>query len=1266
MEDFSLDAMTNPALIEKRVIDACEESLLGGNGVIVDANNAFMFVVEMAAQLFSDSTQAVINKFNALYSQRALTPEELYMHMSDYDYVNLFSSPASISMELILGKEELINNAVQVYENGVALLYKKIVIPANTVFTVGGYKFGLYYPIEIRINTVTRAFSVVYDTSSDDVALNQTNPLIQLSVNTVEYAFQSYKDIDIVSLRFPVYQFEKTEYLQDISSSTGYRHTFSYLNEFYAIRVYRQVDGVWKEINQTLSDTIYDPMTVTAKITVDTEDKNVTLVIPQIYFTSGLISSQLKVEIYNTDGELDVDITDISQDQISCVFQESASSSELGEFSKPLNRAQTIQLYPAGTKITGGSNGYPFETLRSNILNNTFYGSVITKFNALQAKMKNVGFDVQKYQDGIRDRIFYCSREITDLSGDTIASGSIPIHISSSIVTNLVSGSPIPTNYKWIRYRSSDSSMMILPSALLKFDPDTNTSELVADDDYPEMQDSIEARAKLYNKSQYTYQPFHLRVSMANQYPVAYSYNLMSPSVDRIFFKGNNASYGESINGYTGSIIHNNSGTGGYTIRFSVTLSETLISAIESTDVDENGAYLHDIWLKDIIVYLKYSASAEASEGCFAILSPTLEKTSDGKYLFELELDTNYFINANHYIEFDSVNQSLDGTQDTLGRIASGNRVPIQSEDWTLTFLIHKDKLVEVDADRSISASEITTYRQGAKSAGIGSLANDDIGSDYIAISEQQVTLNFGSYMSQIFNDVDVFTGSKTYKNYPVTVYAMNSRDTFLRDGFDATTLTNTGSLVTKTNGLGALEIAVAVQANDWILNSFTTHKATVTNITVEDVAAEYNSETAVLMGYVAYKDTSTGVTYPMKLADDKSVLSEDMIGDTIRTVFYDSSLAKAILLSDENKTTYLGKEYYLLTLVTEKQLCLNLSSIEDGIEAGMALQESPIDAGGTVSGISKIFNPGMTISKIEGSDVVGWKIFLANKKISLDGTLSSTTNVVTDTNGTTYDLSPNTLLPAFSASISVLSSADLDTEVYQNFNVLIGTPFVLHEEGDNILNENGLPTVSSSRTFEYYVGAIQLDARAFIGSNDSTLRKSISDLLDSYASVVDTFIPELLERTQLYYRPKRSIGNTTFDTGNGIEKSLPLQIATEFTLTVSQTVYDDDSLREAITAKILSYMESIIDNDTLSINQLASMITANLSDYVDAVTIYGFNTKEDLSEDLSESELYETYSTQVLRSTDTDSKISIRRIVYVTDRKILATKKGLTINFVV
>lgn len=1285
MEDFSLNAMANPALVEKRVLDAYEEYVTGGEGVIVDANNTFMFIVEMFSQLTSDATDAVLNKLNALYPQRALTPEDLYMHMSDYDYVGLFASPAALNMEMVLGKQELIDNAVPVYENNVELNYRKIVIPDNTVFSIGNYNFGLYYPIEIRINNITKAFSVVYDTSSDSSALNGKNPLTQLNVNTVEYAFQTYKDIEIVALRFPVYQYNKTTYLQDISTTNGFKQTYSFNDKFYAIRIYRSVNGHWQEIKQTLSDTVYDPMSVTAKLMVDTENNTVTVSLPQIYFTSGLITSQLKLDIYTTSGELDEDITNISQTQISCTFQEDKTGLTLSEYSRPLNRAQTIQVYPIATKIAGGSNGYDFETLRSNVINNTFYSNVIARFAALQAKMKAEGFEVMKHEDSIMNRIFYCSKPITDFNGDVIASGAIPLHLSSDIANTVFDGSNIPLNYRWTRYRAVDQSFMVLPTALLKFDPTTGISELVPNDDYPEELEKVSDRAAAYNKYQYTYQPFHLRISMADRYPVAYSYNLMNPTVDRIFFRGNNAALGESINGFTGSIEHKNGGTGGYTVRFAITISENLQSLIDNIDINDDGSYKANVWLKDIIVYLKYSSPNEASEGCFAILTPTTLYTEEGKHIFELSLSTDYFINEDHYIEFGAVNQSLDGTQSKYGKLTRNNRVPIKSDQWTLTFLLSKTTITNMAnaLNNTVTEADFASFLASATTAGIGESAIQDLkivdpAEDYIPVSEQQVTLNFGSYMSQIHNAVEVFTGNKEYETYPDNVYAANSKDVYLRDGYAfSPDLKNTGNMVIDTTS-GVPSPLVFSQHHDWLIETII-DSAVVTATGVDQINLEWDNSWIGKRddngySYAKYTDVGEGVDYLVRYTRESPVtITEHSVGSLI----YNTSTGKVVLLTTENVGTapadnkYYGKSYPLCYHVKRDRLYLDVASLSDSVTVGMSMIEIPIDE---FTGIRKVFAPGMLVYAIEQGANNSKRIILDTKRLTSNSVLVDTTNIVYS-GGVEYDYSLNKLLgdPELSTTPengtpTKITSQLLSGEKYKGYRVAFGNPYVMHQKGDNVLNASGLPTVSKARSYEYYVSAIQLDARAYLGSDidANSLRKRITDMINTYAIVVDTYRPELLENTHLYYQPKRSIGNANYSVGNDVIKTLPLQLATEFTLSVKSFVYEDDNLRELISDKILEYVTAQIEESVLSVTAISKLIMENLKEYVDAVAVSGFNTKEDLSGALSTDEKFDAYQTQVLKVVDSDAKCSIRRVVYVDDRKLLATKRGLTINFVV
>ena len=1278
MEDFSLDAMANPALIEKRVLDSYEENVTGGEGVIVDSNNTFMFLVEMFSQLTADATDAVLNKLNALYPQRALTPEDLYMHMSDYDYVGLFASPASLNMEMILGKQELIDNAVAVYENNVELNYRKIVIPDNTVFTIGTYNFGLYYPIEIRINNITKAFSVVYDTSSDDEALNGKNPLTQLTVNTVEYAFQSFKDIDIVALRFPVYQYNKTTYLQDVTSTNGFKQTFQFNDRFYAIRIYRSVNGNWTEIKQTLSDTVYDPMTVTAKLVVDTENNTVSVSIPQIYFTSGLVSSQLKLELYTTSGAVDEDITNISQSQISVTFQEDKTGMTLSEYSRPLNRAQTIQVYPIATKIVGGSNGYDFETLRSNVINNTFYSNVIARFASLQAKMRAEGFEVMKHEDSIMNRIFYCSKPITDLKGEIIASGSIPIHISSEITKTVFDGSSIPQDYRWTRYRSIDQSFMILPTALLKFDPDTGISELVKDADYPEELAKVADRAAAYNKYQYTYQPFHLRVSMADRYPVAYSYNLMNPSVDSIFFRGNNAALGESINGFTGAIEHKNGGTGGYTVRFAVTISENLQTLINNAELDEEGHYISDVWLKDIIVYLKYSAPNEASEGCFAILTPTTLMTEEGKYLFELDLTTDYFINEDHYIEFGAVNQSLDGSNSKYGKLTRNNKVPINSDQWTLTFLLSKTTIEHMASALGdvVTESDISNFLASATSAGIGDHAIQDLKvvdptEDYIPVAEQQVTLNFGTYMSQIHNAVEVFTGNKEYETYPDDVYAINSKDTFLRDGYTfSPDIDNRGNLVIDTTS-GKPVPLVFSQKFDWLLESIV-DSVLVNKVSVDKMNIEWDNsylgksytETVGLeervYQYAKYTDVAAGVDYLMSFNKDTDTFTK-ITASSAGSIIYNTDTKRTVLLINDNigdgteDNDYLGRVYPFCSYVKKDMVCLQMSSLNDAVVPGISMIEVPVNAS---TGIRRVFEPGMIVYAVE-NDGTNYRVYLDNKKLTMNGVLADVPSV--------NKVFANPEINSRDDGSPVANEL-LDIDDYKGFRVAFGYPYVLHQKGSNVLNAAGMPTNAKARTYEYYINAIQLDARAYLGSevDANTLRKSITDMINTYAVVVDTYRPELLENTHLYYQPKRSIGNANFSVGNDIVKALPLQLATEFTLTVKSFVYEDDNLRELIENKILEYVTAQIEESVLSATAISKLIMENLKEYVDAVAVSGFNTKEDLSGALTTEEKFDAYQTQVLKVVDSDAKCSIRRMVYVDDRKLLATKRGLTINFVV
>ena len=94
----------------------------------------------------------------AIYPARANTAVDLYKHLSDYDYVDIFASPSNTVIVAVLDKNYVINNSIPVPGTS----YSKMVIPSTTRFTIGDHSFGIYYPIQIVSNTNTGRFTVNY------------------------------------------------------------------------------------------------------------------------------------------------------------------------------------------------------------------------------------------------------------------------------------------------------------------------------------------------------------------------------------------------------------------------------------------------------------------------------------------------------------------------------------------------------------------------------------------------------------------------------------------------------------------------------------------------------------------------------------------------------------------------------------------------------------------------------------------------------------------------------------------------------------------------------------------------------------------------------------------------------------------------------------------------------------------------------------------------------------------------------------------------
>ena len=178
-----IEKMNNPDIIAKIALDEMEDRM-GGKRIIADPNSPFCHLLEFGSSIAAGVISAMDEKLPIIYAKRAESMEDLYQHMSDFDYLSMYSTPSHTVLRMFINKQYLVDNALN-YNNN----YKLVRIPEDTEFLLGKYPFHLYYPINILINNYTKTFTTVFDS-------NTINPLHELSSNVIEKYDFNYQGMD--------------------------------------------------------------------------------------------------------------------------------------------------------------------------------------------------------------------------------------------------------------------------------------------------------------------------------------------------------------------------------------------------------------------------------------------------------------------------------------------------------------------------------------------------------------------------------------------------------------------------------------------------------------------------------------------------------------------------------------------------------------------------------------------------------------------------------------------------------------------------------------------------------------------------------------------------------------------------------------------------------------------------------------------------------------------------------------------------------------
>lgn len=506
----------NPTSIQRSVYSLLDKASSGKLNII-DPTNPVSLLLEAAAVMSADGINECESLTRRSYSKLVTNEEDLYGHISDMEYVGVWGSPSSDTFTFMFNIDELKRFAKEV----TGTTNKKVTLPRETRVTIANTDFSFAYPIDIII-AASGSMSVLYDTT-------ELSPFMALDSNIIDYRTVNYAGQNVIMFQVTGLQYSVNSSVATLSSSTGFVTTLSVPNYLYYCRVYhRRIGGDWEEMVTTHSGRIYDRGIPTA--TLRLADSKLRVKVPEIYFSSGLMGVEIRIDMYTTKGDISLPIGEYPHTSVNVKWND-LNKLDGGMYSTPLSQLTNVTV--TGSSITtGGGNGLSFEELQQRTVRNSTSKPVPVTELDLNNSLEDLGYDILSVVDNVTDRTFLASRPMpaptTGLSSSPIGTSVESVKLDYDILSSLST-----VNF-------SNKVWSILPSTLYK--REGVGISMVSDVERTELETSAgDELIALLDKGSYFFNPF-LTVLDTNDDVFSYNnYLIDSPVVAHRYFKSANS-----------------------------------------------------------------------------------------------------------------------------------------------------------------------------------------------------------------------------------------------------------------------------------------------------------------------------------------------------------------------------------------------------------------------------------------------------------------------------------------------------------------------------------------------------------------------------------------------------------------------------------------------------------------------------------------------------------------------------------------------------
>lgn len=712
-------ARYNPGAIQRAIIDQLERTYTG-DLEILDPMNPFTFLMEAASVLGAAGMNQAETLTRRQYPQSALTQEELYLHMSDVDYIGRFATAAKTSVSFLVGKEEVLKKAVAIGTGNV----RKITIPRHTRITVGDLIFTLQYPIDIRVMG-HGGINIVYNG-------DRVSPLQTLDSNKVGWSVQNYATIDhadYLLITVPVWQFRIDSYIVALNGTAAVNKIYELQDEYYYCRVYSaDSKGVWNEIKTTHSDQVFDPLTPTVLLTV--VDNTLRLKVPQIYFTSGLLNNELRVDIYTTKGTLDRSLSTYAANEFKAKWID-LDKDDNGIYSAPLEAMTTLTVF-SDAAVTGGTLGLTFEELRVRTMNNALGRNDIPITNAqITARLADAGYSTVVNVDNITNRVFLATRALPTPSDGTLSSGAGAT--IGTLLTSLTALSAAGDGISTVV--DNGKRMTLLPETLYL---NINGSLGIVSDARRQALANLSAEmlANEVSDNAYVFSPFHYVLDINESTFATRPYYFGTPDVLNRYYLEDNDTTGLGVNAATHEITKVDGGW---------KLQVMLDSTEEFRALDDSNVY----------VQLMFRPIGEQDNAY--LTGKLVGKNPDTEErIYEFFLATNWDVDADHSLSLTNFSMY----EDVPKTVAAG--------------LTHTFNLIYIVANHDVDGQQQSWIdTQYAKY-----LLPDNV----VGVYQERLNIKLGDNLEGLWTQARSIVSSQTYELYEQDVYETYTSNVYARD----------------------------------------------------------------------------------------------------------------------------------------------------------------------------------------------------------------------------------------------------------------------------------------------------------------------------------------------------------------------------------------------------------------------------------------------------------------------------------------------------